>query len=419
MATLRTPPTAPHVPAHSDDGQLPDLGPQSLADDALGAGAPDVVAPDVVAPEAHTANASRVFPCSACGASLRYDPGVGSLLCANCGTSNAAPAPARDDVVAATEELDYLHHLRQQAGNEPEIAPQLVTCPQCGAQTRLANGVVADACAFCATPLVSVAAHAGRQIRPRAIVPFAVERATAQLRFREWIGGLWFAPNALKHSVRSADGLRGVYLPCWTFDARTHTDYAGSRGIDRHVHEQRRDANGRTVTVTRTVTDWYPASGQVSVAFDDTLVPASTSIPTKLAMVLADWDVSALAPYADEYVAGFTMEAYQLALEPAFEQAKVQFQGAIEAAIHADIGGNHQRISSSNTHYDSVTFKHILLPAWICSYRFRERAWRVVVHGQTGAVKGDRPYSAWKIMFAVLTALAIVAVLALLNAERV
>ncbi len=368
--------------------------------------------------DAQAAGAARVFPCSACGASLRFDPGIGSLVCANCGTRNIAPAVADDDRRVATEELDYLQHLRDQAGNEPEVAPQLVTCPQCGAQTQLAPGVVADACAFCATPLVSVAAHAGRQIRPRAIVPFTVDRAAAQSRFREWIGGLWFAPNALKQSVRSVDGVRGVYLPCWTFDARTSTDYQGSRGIDRHVHEQRRDANGNVVTVTRTVTDWYPASGQVYVAFDDTLVPASHSIPPKLATVLHGWDVSALTPYSDDFVAGFTLEAYQLGLEPAFEQAKGQFQDGIVAAIHADIGGNHQRISASHTRYDSVTFKHILLPAWICSYRFRDRAWRVVVHGQTGAVKGDRPYSPWKIAFAVVCVLVLALVLALLNGER-
>lgn len=370
------------------------------------------------AAEPQAANAARVFPCTSCGASLRFDPGVGSLVCANCGTRNVAPVPAADDMRIATEELDYLQHLRQQAGNEPEVAPQLVTCPQCGAQTRLPDGVVADTCAFCATPLVSVAAHAGRQIRPRAIVPFKVDRTAAQARFREWLGGLWFAPNALKRSVRSVDAVRGVYLPCWTFDARTTTDYQGSRGIDRQVLEQRRDANGRMVTVTRTVTDWYPASGQVFVAFDDTLVPASNSIPPKLAVVLHGWDVSALTPYADEYVAGFTMEAYQLGLEPAFEQAKGQFQDGIIAAIHADIGGNHQRISTSHTRYESVTFKHILLPAWICSYRFRDKAWRVVVHGQTGAVKGDRPYSPWKIAFAILVVLAILVVIALLNSER-
>lgn len=356
--------------------------------------------------------AARVFPCAACGASLRFDPGVGSLVCGNCGARNDRDAVSDTVRASATEELDYLSFLRQQAGNEPEIAPQLVTCPQCGAVTRLADGVVADACAFCATPLVSVAAHTGRQIRPRGIVPFMVDRSAAQTRFREWIGNRWFAPNALKQTVRSAEGVRGVYLPCWTFDARTTSTYTGSRGIDRHVHEQRRDSNGNTVTVTRTVTDWYPASGVVQVAFDDTLVPASRSVPENLASVLQGWDISNLEPYADEFVAGFTMEAYQLGLEPAFDEAKGQFEAGIVAAIHSDIGGNHQRIHDKSTHYESVTFKHILLPAWICSYLFRGKSWRVVVHGQTGDVKGDRPYSPWKIGFAVLAAMILAAVIA-------
>lgn len=362
--------------------------------------------------------AARVFPCSACGASLRFDPGVGALVCANCGTRNERPVAAATDRAAAFEELDYLLHLRMQAGNEAELSPQLVTCPQCGAETGLPQGVVAGACAFCAAPLVSVAAHTGRMIRPRAIVPFRIARAAAQERFRAWIGGLWFAPSALRETVRSADGVRGVYLPCWTFDARTSSSYDGARGIDRHVHEQRRDAQGNVVTVTRTVTDWYPASGHVVLAFDDTLVPASQSIPPKLATVLSDWDVTELAPYSDDYIAGFTLEAYQLGLEPAFEEAKVKFDSAITGAIHADIGGNHQRIDNVSTSYDSVTFKHILLPAWICSYRFRDRAWRVVVHGQTGAVKGDRPYSPWKIAFAVLAATLIAAIIALLTQQR-
>lgn len=354
----------------------------------------------------------------ACGASLRFDPGVGSLVCSNCGTQNAVPVYSDAERAVAFEELDYLAHLRAQAGNEPELATQLVTCPQCGAETQLRDGVVADACAFCATSLVSVDAHAGRLIRPRALVPFGLTRNAAQERFRAWIGGLWFAPNALKTTVRSAEGVRGVYLPCWTFDARTSSGYQGSRGIDRQVAEQRRDSNGRVVTVIRTVTDWYPASGRVDVPFDDVLVPASRSVPDNLSPVLASWDVSALVPYSDDYIAGFTLEAYGIGLEPGFEKAKVQIDEIIEGAIRADIGGNHQRIDHVDTRYDDVRFKHILLPAWICSYRFRDKAWQVVVHGQTGVVRGDRPYSPWKIVFAVLCTLVVVAVIALLSQQN-
>ena len=346
----------------------------------------------------------RVFPCRACGASLRFAPSVGRLSCPSCGTVNEPPAADAASQLASHEELDYVAHLRQQVGNEPQISPQVVSCPQCGAQTQFDANVVASVCAFCATPL-SVATRTERRIRPRAVVPFKLEPKGAQEVFRKWIADRWFAPNALKETVKAVNGVRGVYLPCWTFDARTTSDYEGQRGIDRVVQERRRDAQGNTVVVNRTETDWYPASGAVSVAFDDTLVPASHSIPENLTSVLTDWDVSGMQPYSDDYVAGFTVEAYQVGLEPAFAEAKGIFEAAIGDAIRRDIGGHHQRILGVATRYDNVTFKHILLPVWICSYQFKNRSWRVVVNGQTGAVKGDRPWSAWKIGFAVLFAL--------------
>jgi hypothetical protein len=348
--------------------------------------------------------AARVFPCRQCGASLRFAPSVGQLTCPACGTVNEPPAVNAAAETEAHEELDYLGYLRAQAGNEAEITPQVVTCPQCGAQTQFDASVVAATCAFCATPLVSVAAHQERRIRPRSVVPFTLEPKGAQEVFRRWIAGRWFAPNALKRTVQSVQGVRGVYVPCWTFDARTTSRYDGLRGVDRTVQESHTDARGNRVVTSRTVTDWYPAAGTVGLTFDDVLIEASNSVPDHLAGALTGWDVGGMRPYSDDYVAGFTVEAYQLALEPAFAKAKVQFDAAIEAAVKRDIGGNHQRIEHVDSRYDAVTFKHILLPVWICSYQFQGKAWRVVVNGQTGAVAGDRPWSAWKIGFAVLTA---------------
>jgi hypothetical protein len=208
-----------------------------------------------------------------------------------------------------------------------------------------------------------------------------------------------------------------VYVPCWTFDADTTSDYTGQRGINRTVTEMRRDSNGRMVPVTRIETDWYFASGRVFVRFDDELVLASHSIPEHLADVLEGWDTSRLVPPSDEYMAGFTVEAYQVGLEPAFGEAQQRFARAIENAVRSDIGGDQQRVHSVNTQYGAIHFKHLLLPVWIASYKFRETSYRVVVNGQTGRVHGDRPWSAWKIAGAVLVALIIIAIVALLSQQ--
>ena len=55
-----------------------------------------------------------------------------------------------------------------------------------------------------------------------------------------------------------------------------------------------------------------------------------------------------------------------------------------------------------------MTYKHLLLPLWLMAYRFRDKAYQVMVNAGTGEVQGDRPYSWVKIALAVL-ALAVVA----------
>ena len=61
-----------------------------------------------------------------------------------------------------------------------------------------------------------------------------------------------------------------------------------------------------------------------------------------------------------------------------------------------------------------VTFKHVLLPVWMAAYKFQDRSFRFVVNGQTGKVQGERPWSKWKIAFAVLAALILAGVAAYL-----
>ena len=60
-----------------------------------------------------------------------------------------------------------------------------------------------------------------------------------------------------------------------------------------------------------------------------------------------------------------------------------------------------------NTRHERIRYKHLLLPIWSAAFRFRDRTFRFVVNGQSGKVRGERPYSPWKIALAVVTATAI------------
>ena len=57
----------------------------------------------------------------------------------------------------------------------------------------------------------------------------------------------------------------------------------------------------------------------------------------------------------------------------------------------------------------NVRWKHILLPLWSLNYRYRDRSFTVLVHGQTGHVVGEAPLSWLKILLAIAAAGAVVA----------
>lgn len=344
------------------------------------------------------------FQCQGCGASLQYAPGTRQLECPYCSHTNVIA-----EAVEAVEELDFREFLAEGQEGEELEERVTITCDGCKAELTFDANVTAQDCVYCGSPIVAQG-RSRKVIKPRSLLPFKIDRKEALRRFREWISKLWFAPSKLKRFARVGK-VDGLYTPAWTYDCQTTTRYSGERG--EHYWENQSyntTENGRSVTKTRRVqkTRWYPASGVVSNAFDDLLVLASRSLPDKQARLLEPWDLGQLVPYQGEYLSGFRVESYATDLEEGFGQAQKMMEPQIHGSICRDIGGDAQRIHSQDTSYQGITFKHILLPMWITSFRYGGRVFRVLVNARTGEVQGERPYSWIKITFFVLMILALV-----------
>ena len=347
------------------------------------------------------------FPCEHCGASLHYDPHASRLKCPYCGTENDIPVATG----AVIQEHDYRSALDAARREQFETEHLVVRCPSCAAETTFGANVTATACAFCGSPLVRTT-ETRKWIKPEAVLPFRITQNDAEKVFREWLGTLWFAPNALKKQARHEHGLKGVYLPAWTYDSNTVTQYQGRRG--EYYYEEHwvtvPDGRGGTRQERRQQQKirWYPASGTVYNRFDDVLVMASTTLPREYTENLEPWDMPNLVPYQDDYLSGFQSESYQVKLEDGFGEARLQMKPVIESTIHRDIGGDVQDILSAETEYQNITFKHILLPIWMSGYRFQGKTYRFLVNGRSGEVQGERPWSGFKIAFLVIVVLIIV-----------
>ena len=343
--------------------------------------------------------------CKNCAAALKFKPGTASLICEYCQTLNTI-----EEKPAEIIENDFREFLKENGSGTSKQDITVCKCSSCGASTTLPPNITSSSCPYCDTPLIIQNAGTCSIIKPKYLLPFKINRNEAKEKFTGWVKGLWFAPNKLKdYAAHSAEKLNGVYMPFWTYDSDTTSSYSGMRGDHYYITESYRDSNGQTKTRQVRRTRWSPASGTVYNKFDDVLVCASKSLPFKLTHALEPWDLQDLKEYNDQYLAGFLTESYQLNLEEGFDTAKEIMYSAIQSSVKRDIGGDEQQITSLNTNYNTISFKHILLPLWISAYQYKEKTYRFVINARTGEVQGERPYSAAKIILLILFILAVIA----------
>ncbi|MGF1498050.1 MAG: hypothetical protein ACFB8W_14685 [Elainellaceae cyanobacterium] len=348
------------------------------------------------------------FPCSACGATLEFNPSVNRMKCPYCGHDEAI-----SQIQKGFAEHDYDEQQILLASKTALRSPQEmeVDCPGCRAIVTFEPPQVAGKCPFCGTNIVTQARAAHPGLAPDAVIPFKVGRKQTQALVQKWMSQQWFAPSSLKHLAQH-EQLQGVYLPFWLYKSDTKTQYKGQRG----------DAYYVTVTRTRTNSEgkqetyqdqerrirWRNASGTVHCYFKDLLVAATQAMNEKRLEALEPWQLSALKPYQANYLAGFKAQRYQTNVLQGFDIAKRRMEPQIRLAICRDIGGDEQRIQTSQTHYFDTKYSHVLMPVWLGAYRYKNKQYQVMVNAQTGEVLGDRPWSIFKISMAVLAGLVVI-----------
>lgn len=333
------------------------------------------------------------FRCASCGAGLEWDPESAQLKCPACKTGLEIHPQG------SVNEIPF-EQARESKLTETAME---VKCSSCGAATQFEPGAVAGKCPFCAAAIVAQPKAADPMIAPHGVLPFKLPAESASAAVKAWLGSLWFAPNDLK-AVAQQEGLQGVYIPFWTYDANTNSVYEGERG--QYYVDQR---GQRQIA-------WERCQGAVSCGFDDILAPATRAVQAARLDALEPWPLEQVKPYEPGYLAGFKAQRYQILMSDGFQYAQRKMAPVIEGLARDQMGGDQNRVTGVRTQYGDVTFKHVLLPVWIGAYRYGGKVYQVVVNAQRGEVSGERPVSTIKVMLAILVAIIVIWVWA--NAQR-
>lgn len=330
--------------------------------------------------------------CPRCAGTMDFDPNTGGLKCPFC--DYVEEIKQEEDIPTQAEELDF-HRAEETANCNWGVETKTVICKMCGGESVYDALQIAGTCPFCGSNQV-MEAKGKNTLAPGGVCVFKIDKETAAQNFNKWLGKRFFCPKIVKETAK-AEKFQGLYLPYWTFDTFTVTNYSARYGIDR----RRRKSDGNYETVT----DWYTTNGTHREFIDDELVNASTQHDRSLMAGLEPFNTKDNVAYKPEYIAGFASERYAIGLKEGWEKAKSSIYSKLRKAVREKIRREKRadRVDNLKTEsfYQNITYKYLLLPIWISSFRYGDKTYQFMVNGQTGKVAGRTPIDKVKVALTI------------------
>lgn len=338
-----------------------------------------------------------LYACKSCGGGMKFDINKQKLTCEYCGSEEADI-----DVNRSIQEYDLENHLYEDDGHDWTSEVKIIKCESCGAEIIMNDEETSTQCSFCESNHL-ITEHEQDAIRPEAILPFKVDSHKAANILEDWIKKQYFAPSNLK-KVYKSDKMKPIYVPYWTFDARTKSSYYGKGG---KVYYETKVVDGKEKKVEKV--NWKPVSGEIDKFFDDIQVNASKNFSEDMMNKVEPFTMSELLPYDKKYLSGYVAERYTKSLDDCFNIAKKEMERDLREEGRKDILKRYDKAKIENLYVDhnECKFKHILIPVWSAFYEYKGKKYQYIINGETGKINGKVPPSILKLALLAIVILGI------------
>lgn len=326
---------------------------------------------------------SGVIKCESCGSNMSFEPSLQKLKCRHCGAIKEIQS-------SISEEIDLMSDISKAYAWEDDKLSAF-DCVNCGAQVVLQKTEIARVCPFCGTSHVKKT-HEIKGLKPNGVLPFSINLDNAVEYSRLWAKKRFFAPRSFKKNL-SAENVKGIYSPCFTFDTNTYSFYEGRIGI----HKTRTVGSGKNRR-TQTYTVWRNISGQHDSSFDDVLISSGKKVEQNTLNSIAPFDTNNGKNYKEEYLLGYLAYQNDEELSDCWGKAKNLLDSKIKAQILSKYHYDTVAYLNVWTKHEKVTYKYVMLPIYVGNFKFKKKLYNFFVNGSTGKVFGKYPKSVSKIV---------------------
>jgi len=328
------------------------------------------------------------YQCPNCTGPLRFDGGLGQLVCDYCST------------VYAVEVIEQLYADKEQAaaaaGTEPQWDLSMAggqwseeeaanmrgyICPSCAAEIICDASTAATSCPYCGNPTVVPGQFTGH-LRPDFVMPFKLDKNYAIAALTKHYKGKKFLPNcfAAKNQI---DEIKGIYVPFWLFDGES---YANMRFRGTVVRKFKQG------DYQITETDHYRVIREGNVIFEKVPVDGSSKMPDAHMDSLEPFGYNELMPFSTAYLPGFLADKYDIDAETCGKRANARIKASTEQAIASTTTGYTTLVPEySIFNLKKGDVKYALLPVWMLYTKYQGNNYLFAMNGQTGKFIGDLP----------------------------
>lgn len=294
-----------------------------------------------------------------------------------------------------------------------DMQVKLLKCQQCSAALHPRADQPLLRCAFCGSNYLVEGLPAGTGPAPLNWLPFAVDPGRARRALEDWLASGFLRPGDLAAQAQVGE-LSAVMIPVYLGRARAHSNWS-AEVVRKHLRKVKTvippGVEVKTGDGVRMRSDSHLLAGAHDGEYQHLVLLASRGVSASDFDRLALFDLQRLEPMPGQV--DVAVEEPTLSSGEAMREIRHRIEDAERSACAAMVpGGGTVTDLRVNTVVQDLAVELAYVPLWIASYRYNEKAYRVLVNGQNAQVSGESPLSVPRVVAAAASLLALPAAIA-------